>query len=197
MLITAITGHTGVLLPLVVQVLHGASPLYAGYFQSVLAVSWTGCALLSARFEGDVVRRVILLGPLLVLGGVLGQAFLVVQGPLVLLACSVAMTGAGMGLAFAHVSNWTMAAARADEAKVTASSIPTMSFLGRGFGAASAGLVANTAGLGAGVSVETVAAGATWVYGVAVVMPVLIVLLSLRLLVCHRRTPHDQSNSQT
>jgi len=57
-----------------------------------------------------------------------------------------------MGLCSAHIESWAMASARADEAKVTASSIPTMASLGRGFGAATAGFVANAAGLGAGVS---------------------------------------------
>lgn len=192
LLFTATTGHTGVLLPLAVQVLHDVSPLVAGYFQSVLAVSWTACALVSARLEGDAVRKVVLLGPLLIAGGVLGQAVLVVQGPLLLLGCAVAITGAGMGLCFAHINSWTMAWARTDEAKVTASSIPTMSFLGRGFGAATAGLVANAAGLGAGVSRQTVAWAVTWVYGLAVVVPVLIVILSLRLLGFHRRAANDR-----
>ena len=187
LLFTATTGHTGVFMPLVVQVLHGVSPLVAGYFQAVLAVSWTSLAVVSAGFQGSAVQRAILIGPLLIACGVVGQALLVVEGSLTLLATSVAMTGAGMGLCFAHISSWTMSSAGADEAKVTASSIPTMGSLGRGFGAATAGLVANAAGLGAGVSRETVAAAATWVYGLAVVVPVVLVMLSIRLLGFHMR----------
>jgi hypothetical protein len=61
-----------------------------------------------------------------------------------------------------------------------------MTSLGRGFGAATAGLVANAAGLGAGITTETVASAATWVYGLAVVVPAAIVVLSLRLLSLHR-----------
>jgi hypothetical protein len=126
------------------------------------------------------------LWPLLIAIGVVGQALLVVEGSLVLLAASVALTGAGMGLCSAHIESRTMSAARTEEATVTASSIPTIASLGRGFGAATAGLVANAAGLGAGVSRETVAAAATWVYGIAVIVPIAIVMLSLRLLRFHR-----------
>jgi hypothetical protein len=108
----------------------------------------------------------------------------------VLLAVSVALTGAGMGLCCAHIENWTMSSARAEEAGVTASSLPMMGSLGRGFGAATAGLVANVAGLGAGVSTETVATAATWVYGLAIAVPAVVVMLSLRLLGLHRVSPH-------
>lgn len=182
LLFTLTPAHTGAFMPLVVQVLHGIAPLWAGYFQAVLALSWTTAAVASASLEGRSVRRAILVGPLLVLTGVLGQAFLVVDGSLTLLAVCVAMTGAGMGLCFAHISSWTMSAARTGEANVTASAIPTMGSLGRGFGAATAGLVANAAGMGAGISPETVASAAAWVYGLAVAVPAVVVMLSFRLL---------------
>lgn len=193
MLVTVTTGHIGVFMPLVVQVLHGVSPLFAGYFQAALALGWTSFAIVSAGFGLTAVRRAIFIGPLLIAIGVVGQSLLVVEGSLVLLAASVAMTGAGMGLCSAHIESWTMSAARNEEAKVTASSIPTMASLGRGFGAATAGLVANAVGLGAGISRETVAAAATWVYGLAVVVPVVIVMLALRLLSLHRM-PRDRSD---
>jgi hypothetical protein len=106
-------------------------------------------------------RRAILVGPLLITCGVVGQALLVGEGSLALLASSVAMAGAGMGLCVAHIESWTMSSARADEAKVTTSSIPAMGSLGRGFGAAIAGLIATAAGLGVGLSRETVAMSAT------------------------------------
>ena len=105
---------------------------------------------------------------------------------LALLACSIAMTGAGMGLCSAHIESRAMSSARAEEASVTASTLPTMGSLGRGFGAATAGLVANAAGLSAGISRDTVAAAATWVYGLAIIVPVVIVLLSVRLLSLQR-----------
>jgi MFS family permease len=182
------TAHNGVFMPLVVQVLHGVSPLWAGYFQAVLALSWTTFAVVSAGFQRRQARRAILVGPFLIACGVAGQALMVVDGPLALLAASVAMTGAGMGLCFAHISSWTMSSARPGEAVVTASSIPTMQSFGRAFGAATAGLVANAARLASGISPATVASAATWVYGLCVVPPLAIVALSLRLLWLHRKS---------
>lgn len=58
--------------------------------------------------------------------------------------------------------------------------------LGTAFGAAIVGVVANAAGLAAGVSVTTVAAAATWVYGVSILAPVAITLLTLRVLWWHQ-----------
>ena len=197
LLFTVTTGYTVVLLPLAVQVLHGVSPLFAGYFHAVLSVAWTAFAILSAKFEGDAVRRAILVGPILIAGGVVGLAFLVVAGPVALLAVFVAMMGAGMGLCFAHITHWTMSFARPDEAKVTASAVPTMNSLGRGFGAAGAGLVANAAGLSAGVSTATVASAAAWVYGSAVLLPAVILLLSLRLLRLRRRSYGESAQIPT
>jgi len=186
LLFNVTTAHAGVFMPLVVQVLHGVSPLWAGYFQSVLALSWTTLAVVSAGFDRRRAQRAILAGSFLILCGVAGQALLVVDGPLLLLAASVATTGAGMGLCFAHISSWTMSSARPGEAAVTASSIPTMQSFGRAFGAATAGLVANAAGLASGVSPAAVASAATWVYGLGVVPPLAILALSLRLVWLHR-----------
>ncbi len=176
----------GVFLPLVVQVLHGGSALLAGYFNTVLALTWTAGALLSSGLRGRAVRVVIILGPLCVTGGVAGQALLVVEGPLLALAGCVALTGFGIGLCLAHIVNWTMSAASAGEEAVTASSITTVRAMGIAFGAALAGLVANAAGLGAGVSPATVAAAAAWVYGLSVIAPTAIAVLSFRLLWLHR-----------
>jgi hypothetical protein len=71
-----------------------------------------------------------------------------------------------------------MAAARAGEEDGTVSWIPMGNQLGTPFGAAIAGVVANAAGLAAGVSLLTVTTAATWVYGLSVMAPVAIFHLS-------------------
>lgn len=175
-----------VFLPLVVQVLHGVSPLVAGYFYVLRSLAWTAAALCTAGLEGRSVRLATLLGPLVVLGGVVGQAIVVVDGSLVFLGSCAALTGIGYGLCYAHLNSWTIAAAQPGEAERTASCIPTAQQLGVAFGAATVGVVANAAGLAAGVSWVTVAAVATWVYGLSVVVPVTIVVLTLRVLWYHQ-----------
>jgi len=178
-----------VFMPLVVQVLYGGSPLGAGYFTAMLSLAWTTMALCSASLQDRRARAAILLGPLVLLCGVSGLGVWIDAGGLIRLGVFLALTGAGIGLCFAHISSWTIAAARPGEGALTASSIPTLQSLGIAFGAATAGLVANTAGLANGVSHATVASTAVWVYGVCVIGPVIILGLTLRFLWLHRVSP--------
>lgn len=182
LLFGATTSQVNVYLPLVVQILHGVSPLGAGYFSVLRGMAWTASALCTAGLQGRRVRLATLLGPLVVTSGVVGQAVLIVEGPLFLLGSLAVLTGIGYGLCYAHLNSWTIGAARPGEEDRTASFIPLGGQLGTAFGAAIAGVVANAAGLAAGVSVTTVAAAATWVYGVSIVAPVAIAVLTLRVL---------------
>jgi MFS family permease len=182
----ATTSQVNVYLPLVVQILHGVSPLGAGYFSVLRGMSWTASALCTAGLQGRRVRLATLLGPLVVTSGVVGQASLIVEGPLFLLGSLAVLTGIGYGLCYAHLNSWTISAARPGEEDRTASFIPLGGQLGTAFGAAIVGVVANAAGLAAGVSVETVTAAATWVYGLSVVAPATIVVLTLRVLWLHK-----------
>lgn len=180
------SSQISVFLPLVLQVLHDVSPLGAGYFYTLRSLAWTVFALWSAGMTGRAVRVATALGPLAITGGVLGQALVVVDGSLVLLGGFAVLTGIGYGLCFAHLSSWTMAAAPPGEGDRTASCLPTAQQLGIAFGAATAGLAANAAGLAADVSHAAVASAAAWVYGLSVVAPVLTVALSLRMLRLYR-----------
>jgi MFS family permease len=175
------TSQVTVYLPLMVQVLYDLSPLAAGYFAAALSAAWTVLSLYTAGFQNRQVRRAIIAGPLLFTSGVLGQAVLMVSGPLSLLGVCVCLSGAGIGTCFAHISSRTIASARPGESALTASAIPTMQLIGIAFGAAVAGLVANAAGLSQGVSFSTVEAAATWVYRVSLVSPIVIMVLSWRL----------------
>jgi MFS family permease len=118
--------------------------------------------------------------------GVVGLKVCVVDGPLLMLGVFVALIGAGIGLCFAHISSWTMAAAQAGEGALAASSIPTIQSLGIAFGAATAGLVANTAGLVLGIAPETVASAARWVYQLGVLPSAITMILAARLLWLHQ-----------
>jgi predicted MFS family arabinose efflux permease len=91
-----------------------------------------------------------------------------------------------------HLMNWTMSLARKGEETITASSIQTIRSLGIAFGAAGAGIIANHAGLGTGITVETVTRSVTSVQAVAAVAPFAAVFLSA-LLVTHRRRRDAQS----
>jgi MFS family permease len=206
------TSIVTVFMPLSLHVLHGVSLLSAGYINALLSLTWTVLALCSATLQDRQVRQVIWLGPLLMLVGVVGLKACVVDGPPLVLGVFVALIGAGIGLCFAHISSWTMAAAEEGEGALTASSIPTIQSLGTAFGAAAAGLVANRAGLATGIALETVTSAARWVYQLGVIPAAVLMLLAARLLWLHRssfprqpngadggsraQTPSDRSSNQ-
>jgi MFS family permease len=183
------TSQATVFLPLIVHVLYGVSLLTAGYITALLSIAWTITALYSASLLDRRVRVLIVLGPLVMVGGGAGLAAAVTHGPLLLLGAFVALMGAGIGACFAHISSWSIAAARQGESVLTASSIPTIQSLGIAFGAALAGLVANTAGLATDISLATVTAAATWVYQLGTIAPSILAVLAWRLVWLHQHMP--------
>ena len=183
------TSQATVFLPLIVHVLYGVSLLEAGYTTALLSIAWTITALYSASLLDRWVRVVIVLGPLVMVGGGVGLAASTAHGPLPLLGLFVSLIGAGIGVCFAHISSWSIAAARPGESILTASSIPTIQSLGIAFGAAIAGLVANTAGLATDISLATITAAATWVYRLGIIAPCVLAVLAWRLVWLHQRMP--------
>jgi hypothetical protein len=146
------------------------------------SLAWTVAALCSAGLQGRSVHLAIFLGPLVITVGAVGQVLTIVDSSLLLLGGCIVLTGVGTGVCFAHISNWTIAMARAGEEDLTASCIPTAQSLGLAFGAASAGVIANAAGLAASVSPAVISVVAIWVYGLSIVAPAALAMLALRLL---------------
>jgi hypothetical protein len=176
--------HTsiGIYLPLALQELHGVTPLAAGYANASLAVSWTVASFLTAGWRGSAESAAIVGGPLIALLAVIGLAIGVTTlSPLV--SCVLTgLIGFGIGACNLHLVAQTMRIAEPGFESLTASSIPTIRSLGIAFGAAIAGLIANTAGLAHGVTVASVGAAATWVYGATILAPAVSLLLALRVI---------------
>lgn len=176
-----------VFLPLVLQVVHGVSPLAAGYFNAVLALSWTASAFVTAHWHGRAVALALVGGQVLAFIGMAGLALGTVTLDPLVIGCLTATVGFGVGSCNLHLTALTMRHALPGEESVTASSIPTMRSLGIAFGAAGSGLIANLAGLGQGISVETVARAATWVDGATAAAPAVAILLAIRVVALHSR----------
>lgn len=100
------TGQVTVFMPLVVQTLCGISPLGTGYFTSMLSFSWTALALCSAGWQNRRARLAILLGPLVIICGVIGLGARVGFGSLCCLGFLLLLVGAGIGVYCAHISSW-------------------------------------------------------------------------------------------
>jgi len=176
--------HTsiGIYLPLALQELHGVGPLAAGYANAALAVSWTFASFITAGWRGRAETAAIVGGPLIALLGVIGLAVGVTTLSPLLTCVLTGSIGFGIGACNLHLMAQTMRIAEAGFESLTASSIPTIRSLGISFGAAIAGLIANTAGLAGGVTVHTVAAAATWVYSATILAPAVSLVLAMRVI---------------
>ncbi len=175
----------GIYLPLAYQTIHGLSPLAAGYLGALLALAWSVAALFTAMLHGGAVRAAMVGGPALSAIGLAGVALTITDAPVLVIAAFTVVTGTGVGLCMSHLMSWTMALAAPGEESITASSIHTIRSLGIAIGAAVAGLIANGAGLGSGVTTATVGAAVFWVTGVFTLAPIGVVGLAI-LLIWHR-----------
>lgn len=176
----------GIYLPLAYQTIHGLPPLAAGYLSALLALGWSGAAVFTAGLRGRGERIAITIGPALAAAGLVGIAVSINGTQIAVIAGFTLLTGLGVGLCVSHLMNWTMTLAAPGEESITASSIHTVRSLGIAVGAAGAGLIANAAGLGGGVTVESVTSAVTWVNGIAALAPASAVLLAV-LLIAHRK----------
>jgi MFS family permease len=140
--------------PYFLQTLHGVTPLLAGYIVALVALGWTAAGIATASFTG---RRALLS---IVAGAALCAASTILLGLVisqdntmghvgVVVAISVLLfgMGAGIGLGWAHLISLVLTRSDEAEADKASASINLIQSLGAAFGAAAAGVVANTAGL--------------------------------------------------
>ncbi len=181
--------HTaiGVFLPLGLQVVHGVTPLAAGYFNAILAISWTAASFVTAHWRGRAEAVALVGGQILAFIGMTGLAIGFAHLPPAAIGCLTGLVGFGIGCCNLHLTSATMRSALPGEESITASSIPSIRSLGIAFGAAGVGLIANLAGLGGGISVATVSRAITWVDSAAALAPAAAILLAARAVALHRR----------
>lgn len=185
-LLSVAVTSTETFVPLFLQVLHGRSPLEAGYLAALMAVGWTGGSIASSGLHGGAERRVLLLGPVVSLGGMLGLAALVPGaggGALSLAAICVALTavGAGVGMGWPHLLTGVFRAAPVGETDLTSAAITTVQLVATALGAALAGMVVNMAGLTEPGGNAGTASAALWLFLVFAAAPALALVTAGRL----------------
>jgi len=82
--------------------------------------------------------------------------------PLILF-CAV-LQGGGFGIAWPFVTRVIVATADPTESTVASSGVPTMQRIGYAVGAAMTGIIANAVGFSEGLSAETSAGVASWIF---------------------------------
>lgn len=164
--------------PLFGQRLAHLAPLTAGFLGVALAVGWTVSEIISASVERrSTLVRIVLAAPLVMAVGLGAGALLVrdgMPGWLALLwALTLVVTGAGIGMAWPHLSVWAMSGVDDQaEGPVAAAAINTVQLICGAFGAGVAGVIVNQA---AGD-----AAAARWLFAGFAVLAVLGVIASWR-----------------
>lgn len=153
------------------QSLHHARPILAGYILGVAAFAWTAAALGVAGRRPDVLF--IRLGPGLIVAALAGLALAMPHGPLPLVAACVVLQGAGFGMAWSFTAARIVANTAEDERAFASASLPTAQLIGAAVGAAAAGAVANLLGFGQGITAARAAAAGFWLF--AAFVPVAVV----------------------
>jgi predicted MFS family arabinose efflux permease len=141
---TAIT----LFLPLLLQVVHGVSPLFINFVTIAISLGWTVGAFLASGWSGPRERWALIAGPLIAFAGLTSITALARVSALELLAFSAFAMGLGIGVYNVHLVARTMDRAPQGEQRSTAAALTSVRSLGTAFGAAIAGVIANVAGLG-------------------------------------------------
>lgn len=151
--------------PLFGQRLAHMTPVAAGFLGAVLAVGWTLSEIASASVNTiRVVVRLVAAAPVIMAIGLGLAAFIVNDQPrwplIVAWVAALLITGAGVGMAWPHLSAWIMGAVDDPlEGGAAAAAINTVQLISGAFGAGLAGVVVNAT---AGGEVAT----ARWLFGI-------------------------------
>lgn len=173
---------TEVFVPYFLQIIHGASPLAAGYLSALMSAGWTLGTLFSSGRGSIAVGRLLMLGPL-VSTLALGALFLLMPsqdawiGSLSLLLLGV---GLGVGLCWPHLLTGVFRAAPDGQRNIASAAITTLQLYAMALGASVAGMAANAAGFTDPGGLEGARRAAWGVYGVFVFAPMLAVWLGSR-----------------
>ena len=136
--------------PLFGQRLGALAPVVAGFLGAALSVGWTVGEIASASITNvRATVRVVAIAPLVMATGLalaaLTQTDSASKGIVALWAVALVITGAGIGMAWPHLSAWAMGSVVDDPAQqaVAAAAINTVQLMCGAFGAGLAGVVVN------------------------------------------------------
>jgi MFS family permease len=188
MMMLVVSFSTEIFVPYFLQVLHGMTPLHAGYLSALMSAGWTIGAIGGSSQAAAGVRALLTAGPLLLLGGLAGMFLLVPQqgglGDLQLWAIGACLFGQGLGIgtAWPHLCAKVFAFAPQAEKDLAATSITIVIMIANALGAALGGMVTNLAGMTNPGGAAGAAPAAAWLFGTYTVAPLLAYFAVRRLL---------------
>jgi MFS family permease len=188
MMMLVVSVATEIFVPYFLQVLHGMTPLHAGYLSALMSVGWTTGAVGGSSQAVGGVRALLTAGPLLLMCALGGMFLLVPQSSvfgdtqLWVIGASLFGQGLGIGLAWPHLCAKVFAFAPEIEKDLAATSITIVIMVANALGSALGGMITNLAGMtNPGGSIGA-AAAAAWLFGTYALAPLLAFLAVRRLL---------------
>lgn len=151
MALLALSTSIEIFVPYFAQVIHGFSPIEAGYITVLIAFGWNTASLLFSGVRRESVNTLVLIGSLLMsiglgsLSVLFSLEYTLVQ--FILICVSLFLVGAGIGIGWPHLLTRVFSLAPTGEEELTSSSVTTVQLMAMAFGAAIAGLIANMGGL--------------------------------------------------
>src|SRR5262249_29108272 len=144
--------------------LHGISVLTTGYIIAAESISWSVLSILVANAPPHRERTIIVSGAFMIAVGIAGFAYCVPAGSIPLILSFAVLQGGGFGIAYPFVTRIIVTDAAEGERTIASSAVPTMQRIGYAVGAALAGIIANASGFSEGLSGETAAGVARWLF---------------------------------
>jgi predicted MFS family arabinose efflux permease len=134
-------------MPLLLQVVHGVSPLIINVLNIAISFAWTLGTVWVSGWSGAKERAALWAGPLLMAGGLTVIAATAQLPMLTVITIASLVYGFGIGIHHVHTVSRGMTAAAPGEERVTASAMPAIRSLGTAVGAAAGGVIATLMGL--------------------------------------------------
>jgi MFS family permease len=150
--------------PLLLQVVHDVSPIYINFLTIMISFGWTVGTFAVAGWSGARERVVLWVGPLIAFAALVAITYLAQRPGVEAITVCAFLMGVGVGVYNVHLVARTMESAAQGEQRTTAAALSSVRSLGTAFGAAFAGVIAHTAGLGNATEPEAVGHAVTTVY---------------------------------
>lgn len=175
-------------IPYFLQALHGVSPLVSGYLTALVALGWTFAAFFSGNLRGAAAVKAIVAGCAIEALSTAALALLLARenhsadiAILAPAAFAMLMMGFGVGLGWAHLVTKVLQLVENSEQDKASAAISTVQSLGSAFGAAIAGVIANSAGLVHPGGVVGDISAAHWLYAAMALPGIVTVIAALSL----------------
>ncbi len=150
--------------PLLLTSLHGIPVLTVGYIIAAESIAWSILSILVAGAPPRHERMIIVGGAFMIAAGLAGFSIAIPAGNIPAILFCALLQGGGFGIAWPFATRIIVASAPVEESTIASSAVPAMQRIGYATGAAAAGIVANASGFADGLTGDSAANVARWLF---------------------------------